>query len=126
MSAINQPRTPATDSRALQNLLKTEKAYGDSLLTATSASLSAASSLAAWGMSETPDLDRATQDVAYWLEDAARGQRTFVQAVEGYRAALKDVLDREHSISGIVRDREILMNRVFKESTRFMLSLIHI
>lgn len=115
---VNQPRTPATDSRALQNLLKSEKAYGDSLLTTTSASLSAASSLAAWGISETPDLDRAAQDVASWLEQSARGQRMMVQAVEGYRAALKDILDREHSIGNIVRDRDILLNRVLKESVR--------
>ena len=31
----NQPRTPATDSRALQNLIKSEKAYVDDLLGAT-------------------------------------------------------------------------------------------
>ena len=36
----NQPRTPATDSRALQNLIKSEKAYVDDLLGATSAALS--------------------------------------------------------------------------------------
>ncbi|WFD36624.1 hypothetical protein MCUN1_003509 [Malassezia cuniculi] len=115
---VNQPRTPATDSRALQNLLKSEKSYGEHLLTATSASLSAASSLAAWGISETPDLDHAAQDVAHWLEESARGQRMLVVAIDGYRAALKDILDREHNIANIVRDRDILLSRVLKESTR--------
>ena len=57
---MNQPRTPVTDSRALQNLIKAEKTYVDELLTMSSASLTAASSLHAWGMSETPDLDAAT------------------------------------------------------------------
>ena len=37
----NQPRTPATDSRALQNLIKSEKAYVDDLLGATSAAYAA-------------------------------------------------------------------------------------
>lgn len=114
----NQPRTPATDSRALQTLIKTEKVYADDLLTATSAALSAASSLHAWGLSETPDLDEATAVVARMLEGVAQAQKTYAQSLEQYRQSLKDMLDREHSIRSIVRDRDILLNRVIKYSQK--------
>jgi len=115
---VNQPRTPATDSRALQSLIKAEKAYVDDLFQATSSARSAASSLLAWGMSETPDLEHASETVTRWLEEVARAQTTHAQALEGYRAALKDMLDREQAIRAIVRDRDILLNRVIKASKK--------
>ncbi|WFD01452.1 hypothetical protein MOBT1_000116 [Malassezia obtusa] len=115
---MNQPRTSATDSRALQNLIKAEKTYVENLFSATSAAMSAASSLRAWGMSETPDMENATLSVTKWLEDAASAQRTHGQAIDQFREALKDVLDREHSIRSILRDREILISRVIKSSKR--------
>ncbi|KAI3628755.1 hypothetical protein CBS14141_000458 [Malassezia furfur] len=115
---MNQPRTPATDSRALQNLIKAEKVYVENLFSATSAAMSAASSLQAWGMSETPDMEKATLTVTKWLEDVASAQRTHGQAIDQFREALKDVLDREHSIRTILRDREILISRVIKSSKR--------
>lgn len=115
---MNQPRTPVTDSRALQNLIKAEKTYVDELLTMSSASLTAASSLHAWGMSETPDLDAATAHVGRLLENAANANKTYAQASEQYREALRDILDREQSIRSIVRDRDILMSRVIKASKR--------
>ena len=90
----NQPRTPATDSRALQNLIKSEKTYVDDLLGATSAAYSAASSLHAWGISETPDLDHASGVVSQALECAANAQKTYAQALDQYNESLKDMLDR--------------------------------
>ncbi|WFC98971.1 hypothetical protein MYAM1_001705 [Malassezia yamatoensis] len=115
---VNQPRTPATDSRALQNLIKAEKTYVENLFSSTSAAMSAASSLQAWGISETPDMERATLSVTKWLEDVASAQRTHGQAIDQFREALKDVLDREHSIRSILRDREILISRVIKSGKR--------
>lgn len=114
----NQPRTPATDSRALQNLIKSEKTYVDDLLGATSAAYSAASSLHAWGISETPDLDHASGVVSQALECAANAQKTYAQALDQYNESLKDMLDREQSIRSIVRDRDILMSRVIKMTQR--------
>ena len=105
----NQPRTPATDSRALQNLIKSEKAYVDDLLGATSAAYAAASSLHAWGISETPDLDHASGIVSQALESAANAQKTYAQALDQYNASLRDMLDREQSIRSIVRDREFAL-----------------
>ena len=75
---VNQPRTPATDSRALQSLIKAEKAYVDDLFQATSSARSAASSLLAWGMSETPDLEHASETVTRWLEEVARAQLSLI------------------------------------------------
>jgi len=114
----NQPRTPATDSRALQSLIKSEKEYVDDLLNATSSAFSAASSLHAWGLSETPDLGQATGHVSRMLESVVNAQKTYAYALNQYRESLKDMLDREQSIRSIVRDRDILMNRVIKISQR--------
>ncbi|SHO76824.1 Uncharacterized protein MSYG_1163 [Malassezia sympodialis ATCC 42132] len=114
----NQPRTPATDSRALQNLIKAEKEYVDDLLNATSSAFSAASSLHAWGLSETPDLGQATGHVSRMLENVVHAQKTYAYSLNQYRESLKDMLDREQSIRSIVRDRDILMNRVIKSSQR--------
>lgn len=114
----NQPRTPATDSRALQSLIKAEKTYVDDLLNATSSAFSAASSLHAWGLSETPDLGQATGHVSRLLETVVHAQKTYAYALNQYRESLKDMLDREQSIRSIVRDRDILLNRVIKSSQR--------
>ncbi|WFD18720.1 hypothetical protein MCAP1_000929 [Malassezia caprae] len=114
----NQPRTPATDSRALQSLIKSEKEYVDDLLNATSSAFSAASSLHAWGLSETPDLGQATGHVSRMLESVVNAQKTYSYSLNQYRESLKDMLDREQSIRSIVRDRDILMNRVIKSSQR--------
>ena len=45
-------------------------------------------------------------------------QSTHVAAIEGYRAALKDVADREASIRSVVRDRDILVGRLIKASNK--------
>ncbi|WFD07153.1 hypothetical protein MVES1_002511 [Malassezia vespertilionis] len=115
---MNQPRTSASDSRALQNLVKAEKAYVDQLFTATSSAVSANSSLQAWGMSETPDLESAALTVSKHLDEVLDAQKTYAHAIDHYRSALKDVLDREQTVRTILRDREILISRVIKLSKK--------
>ncbi len=108
----------STDSRLLQNLIKGEKSYIDNLAAASHSGYAAASALAAWGTSEAPDISKASQTLAEILASVADAQRTHVQALEGYRSALKDVLDREHSIRSVVRDRDILVGRLIKASKK--------
>ncbi|WFD32244.1 hypothetical protein MSPP1_003288 [Malassezia sp. CBS 17886] len=115
---VNQPRTPATDSRALQNLIKSEHSYADELLGVASTEMVAAACLSSWGMAETPDLEMATRSVAGGLDEVAAAQKKHAQAIGQYGEALKTVLEREHSIRSIVRDRDILMGRVIKTSRR--------
>lgn len=114
----NLSRPHPTDSRLLQNLIKGEKSYIDNLAASSQSGYAAASALAAWGTSEAPDISKASQALAEILASVADAQRTHVQALEGYRSALKDVLDREHSIRSVVRDRDILVGRLIKASKK--------
>ncbi|KAE8221059.1 hypothetical protein CF319_g5525 [Tilletia indica] len=116
MDTITQQMTRqhVSDSRLLQNLYKSEKAYIDHLSSAVASALVASSALSSWGTSEPADISSAAAEIAEGLASVAITQRTHVQAIEGYRAALKDVLDREHSIRSIVRDRDILVKRLIK------------
>ncbi|SPO37208.1 uncharacterized protein PSFLO_02680 [Pseudozyma flocculosa] len=114
----NLSRPHPTDSRLLQNLIKGEKSYIDNLASSSASAYAAASALAAWGTSEAPDIARASQALAEVLASVADAERTHVQALEGYRSALKDVLDREQSIRSVVRDRDILVGRLIKASKK--------
>ncbi|KAK0539847.1 hypothetical protein OC835_000942 [Tilletia horrida] len=107
-------RQHVSDSRLLQNLYKSERAYVDHLSSAVASALAASSALSSWGTSEPADISSAAAEIADGLAHVANAQRTHVQAIEGYRAALKDVLDREQSIRNIVRDRDILVKRLIK------------
>lgn len=114
----NLSRPHPTDSRLLQNLIKGEKSYIDNLAASSISAYAAASALAAWGTSEAPDISKAAQALSEILGTVADAQRTHVQALEGYRSALKDVLDREQSIRSVVRDRDILVGRLIKASKK--------
>lgn len=114
----NLSRPHPTDSRLLQNLIKGEKSYIDNLAASSISAYAAASALAAWGTSEAPDISKASQALAEILGTVADAHRTHVQALEGYRSALKDVLDREQSIRSVVRDRDILVGRLIKASKK--------
>lgn len=114
----NLSRPHPTDSRLLQNLIKSEKNYIENLGASSKSAFGAASALAAWGTSEAPDIAKASQTLAEILGSVAETQRTHVQAMEGYRSALKDVLDREQSIRSVVRDRDILVGRLVKASKK--------
>lgn len=114
----NLSRPHPTDSRLLQNLIKGEKSYIDNLAASSVSGHAAASALAAWGTSEAPDISKAAQALAEILASVADAARTHVQALEGYRSALKDVLDREQSIRSVVRDRDVLVGRLIKASKK--------
>ncbi|MCO5614008.1 hypothetical protein L7F22_068288 [Adiantum nelumboides] len=70
------------------------------------------------GTSEAPDVADASGRLANLLSACADVQSTHVAAIEGYRAALKDVADREASIRTVFRDRDILVSRLIKASQK--------
>lgn len=118
-------RAHAADSRLLANLIRAEKESMGALSQTTAALHTAASALAAWGASEgtggvgaEADMASTSSAVANMLHAVADTQRTHVAAIDGYRAALKDVLAREESIRGVQRDRDILVARLIKESKK--------
>lgn len=116
--ASNLSRPHPTDSRLLQNLIKSEKSYVEALSTSVQYAHGASSALSAWGTSEAPDIASASDALSEMLNAVADAQRTHVQAIDGYRSALKDVLDREQSIRSVVRDRDILVGRLIKASKK--------
>lgn len=56
--------------------------------------------------------------VSALLTECADSQRTYLQALSSYRASLKDVLEREKEVRTILRDREILVTRVLRLSSK--------
>ncbi|GAA5972693.1 hypothetical protein JCM21900_003972 [Sporobolomyces salmonicolor] len=105
------------DTRLLSNLLKTEKdtmlAFKHYTLTASSAG----AALSAWSTADsadTADLMDASVRISQLLSTCTDAQRLYLHALAAYRASLKEVLDKETSIRTVVRDREILVNRLIK------------
>ncbi|GJN91870.1 hypothetical protein Rhopal_004895-T1 [Rhodotorula paludigena] len=105
------------DTRLLSNLLKTEKdalqAFKQYSLTAASAG----SALSAWSVADsadTGDLMDAAIRISQLLATCTDSQRLYLHALAAYRASLKDVLAREQALRTVVRDREILVNRLIK------------
>ncbi|GAA5895507.1 hypothetical protein JCM5296_006784 [Sporobolomyces johnsonii] len=105
------------DTRLLSNLLKTEKdtmlAFKHYTLTASSAG----AALSAWSTADsadTADLMDASARISQLLSTCTDAQRLYLHALAAYRASLKEVLDKETSIRTVVRDREILVNRLIK------------
>lgn len=116
-SSLTRPHA-TSDSRLLTNLVKCEKALSSHLDEEVKAAHTASAALAAWGTSEAPDIAATANRLSNLLNAVADVQRTHVQAIEGYRSALKDVLDREQSIRTVVRDRDILVGRLIKASKK--------
>lgn len=116
-SAMTRPHA-STDSRLLQNLIKSEKTYQSHLASVVQSSGTAAAALKAWGTSEARDVAQTSSQLADLLHDVADAQNNYLEAIKGYREALKDVADREASIRTIVKDRDILVSRLIKASKK--------
>ncbi|CAO1626930.1 unnamed protein product [Jaminaea pallidilutea] len=116
-SSMTRPHA-STDSRLLQNLIKAEKGYTNHLAATVTSSQAAASALLAWGTSEARDVANTSAQLAELLSQVVDAQATHLEAIRGYREALKDVADREASIRTIVRDRDILVSRLIKASKK--------
>lgn len=116
-SAMTRPHA-STDSRLLQNLIKSEKTYQNHLAAVVQSSGTAAAALKAWGTSEARDVAQTSSQLADLLHDVSDAQNNYLEAIKGYREALKDVADREASIRTIVKDRDILVSRLIKASKK--------
>lgn len=52
--------------------------------------------------------------ISQLIATCSDSQRLYLQALSAYRAALKEVLAREQALRTVLRDREILVNRLIK------------
>ncbi|GAA6022964.1 hypothetical protein JCM10207_007731 [Rhodosporidiobolus poonsookiae] len=105
------------DTRLLSNLLKTEKDAMQAFKHYTLTAQSAGAALSAWSVADsadTGDIMDAALRISTLLSTCTDAQRTYLHALSSYRASLKDVLARESALRTVVRDREILVNRLIK------------
>ncbi|BGP29109.1 hypothetical protein JCM10296v2_000847 [Rhodotorula toruloides] len=105
------------DTRLLSNLLKTEKDSAQAFKQYTLAAQSASAALSAWSVADstgTGDLMDAAIRISQLLSTITDSQRLYLTSLATYRSSLKDVLAREQALRTVVRDREILVNRLIK------------
>ncbi|GAA5831384.1 hypothetical protein JCM11251_004005 [Rhodosporidiobolus azoricus] len=105
------------DTRLLSNLLKTEKDAMQAFKHYTVTASSAGAALSAWSVTDsadTGDIMDAALRISQLLSSLTDAQRSYLHALSTYRASLKDVLARETALRTVVRDREILVNRLIK------------
>uniref|UniRef100_A0A0K3CK34 Uncharacterized protein n=1 Tax=Rhodotorula toruloides TaxID=5286 RepID=A0A0K3CK34_RHOTO len=105
------------DARLLSNLLKTEKDSAQAFKQYTLAAQSASAALSAWSVADstgTGDLMDAAIRISQLLSTITDSQRLYLTSLTTYRSSLKDVLAREQALRTVVRDREILVNRLIK------------
>ncbi|BGP21898.1 hypothetical protein JCM10295v2_000775 [Rhodotorula toruloides] len=105
------------DTRLLSNLLKTEKDSAQAFKQYTLAAQSASAALSAWSVADstgTGDLMDAAIRISQLLSTITDSQRLYLTSLTTYRSSLKDVLAREQALRTVVRDREILVNRLIK------------
>ncbi|GAA5890905.1 hypothetical protein JCM6882_008853 [Rhodosporidiobolus microsporus] len=105
------------DTRLLSNLLKTEKDAMQAFKHYTLTASSAGAALSAWSVADsadTGDIMDAALRISQLLTTCTDAQRSYIHALSLYRTSLKDVLARETALRTVVRDREILVNRLIK------------
>jgi hypothetical protein len=65
-------------------------------------------------LTNSPTTQDAALRISHLLSSCTDAQRSYLLALTSYRASLKDVLARETALRTVVRDREILVNRLIK------------
>lgn len=96
------------DSRLLTSLLANEKEYHRHLLTLLDHSQSSLSSFTAFASSSAPPASYAIIAVAESFAKADDALRKYADAIDVWRAQLKELKDAEDDIAAVIRDREIL------------------
>ncbi|CAA7266711.1 unnamed protein product [Cyclocybe aegerita] len=104
------------DSRLLTNLLQHEKEYSkqlNQLLDTSSASLA---SFAAYAAASPPPASQVIMAIAGTLAAADEALKRYRQGVEEWRDNMRMLKEMEDEVGNIMRDREILVNRLIKAS----------
>ncbi|GAA5961927.1 hypothetical protein JCM3765_006440 [Sporobolomyces pararoseus] len=105
------------DGRLLNNLINREKEATQAFKQYSLNSGSAAAALSTWSTADsanTTDIMDASTQITQLLSSLTDTQRSYLNALTLYRSALKEVHGREIALKTVVRDREILVNRVIK------------
>ncbi|GAA6023718.1 hypothetical protein JCM11491_002679 [Sporobolomyces phaffii] len=105
------------DGRLLNNLINREKEATHAFKQYSLNSGSAAAALSTWSTADsanTTDIMDASTQITHLLASLTDTQRSYLNALTLYRSSLKEVHGREVALKTVVRDREILVNRVIK------------
>ncbi|KZT38404.1 hypothetical protein SISSUDRAFT_758245 [Sistotremastrum suecicum HHB10207 ss-3] len=104
------------DSRLLTNLLRHEKDYTHSIISTIETSQSSLASLQAYASASHPASSHVILKVAASLAGADEALRKYTESIEQWRDKLAILKDLEDEVGNIMRDREILVNRLIKAS----------
>ncbi|KAK7452719.1 hypothetical protein VKT23_012120 [Stygiomarasmius scandens] len=107
-----------SDSRLLNNLISHEKDYSKSLSSLLSSSHASYTSLTAYAASSPPPASQVILAVAGTLLHADEAFRAYARAVDEWRAKLQELKDLEDEVGNVMRDREILVTRLLKASSK--------
>ncbi|GAA5896222.1 uncharacterized protein JCM6883_006839 [Sporobolomyces salmoneus] len=105
------------DGRLLNNLINREKEATQAFKQYSLNSGSAAAALSTWSTADsanTTDIMDASTRITQLMSSLTDTQRSYLNALTLYRSSLKEVHGREIALKTVVRDREILVNRVIK------------
>ncbi|KAF8321203.1 hypothetical protein DL93DRAFT_2043966, partial [Clavulina sp. PMI_390] len=108
----------SAQTRLLNNLLKSTKEYTSSLTSLLVISHTSHSGLQAYASASNPSTVSAIFGVAQALQGADDALVRYAQEVDHWRERLKEVKAAEEEVANILRDREILVTRLIKVSSK--------
>ncbi|KAF8907068.1 hypothetical protein CPB84DRAFT_1878705 [Gymnopilus junonius] len=104
------------DSRLLTNLLSQEKDYTKHLNHVLDSSNASLASFSAYAAASPPPTSTVIMNVVGSLAAADEALRRYTRGVEEWREMMKQLKEAEDEVGNIMRDREILVNRLIKAS----------
>ncbi|CAE6435766.1 unnamed protein product [Rhizoctonia solani] len=104
------------DNRLLTNLIKCEKDHHSALLGLLVRSHTSLAALSAYASTASPPVAQALRGCIQSFAAADEGLRGYAAALEGWKEELKEVKRVEDELKAVVKDKDILVNRLIKAS----------
>ncbi|KAF8748752.1 hypothetical protein RHS01_10588 [Rhizoctonia solani] len=104
------------DNRLLTNLIKCEKEHHSALLALLVRSHTSLAALSAYASTASPPVAQALRGCIQAFAAADEGLRGYAVALEGWKEELKEVKRVEDELKAVVKDKDILVNRLIKAS----------
>ncbi|KAJ1304144.1 hypothetical protein OPQ81_008544 [Rhizoctonia solani] len=104
------------DNRLLTNLIKCEKEHHSALLAFLVRSHTSLAALSAYASTASPPVAQALRGCIQSFAAADEGLRGYAAALEGWKEELKEVKRVEDELKAVVKDKDILVNRLIKAS----------
>ncbi|EPQ53035.1 hypothetical protein GLOTRDRAFT_139985 [Gloeophyllum trabeum ATCC 11539] len=104
------------DSRLLASLISAESSYSKQLQSLLAHSASSLAAFSAYAAASAPPTSHVIISVATCLANVDGAVEGYYNALEEWKACLKQVKEAEDEVSNILRDRDILVTRLLKAS----------